>query len=118
MYQVSGKIYLIKSEQKVSEKFRKREFVIIVEGNYPQYLSFQATQDNCSLLDKFKQGDIIKISFNLRGREWKSPSGEVKYFNTLEAWRIENEGASSQSQNEPVYQDYSQTDSPTDDLPF
>ena len=56
---------------------------------YPQDILFQATQDKCSLLDSIKVQDQIEVSFNLRGREWTSPTGEVKYFNSLEAWRIE-----------------------------
>ena len=81
----------------VSEKFSKREFVVTdASGMYPQDIMFQATQDKCSLLDGYQSGDQVEVSFNLRGREWTSPAGEVKYFNTLEAWRIEraNQGAS------------------------
>jgi hypothetical protein len=76
--------------QKVSDRFQKREFVLTTEGNtpYPQHVSFQVTQDKCSLLDQFSEGEELKIQFNLRGREWNGPQG-IKYFNTLEAWRIE-----------------------------
>jgi hypothetical protein len=76
--------------QKVSDRFQKREFVLTTEANtpYPQHVSFQVTQDKCSMLDQFREGEELKIQFNLRGREWNGPQG-VKYFNTLEAWRIE-----------------------------
>lgn len=80
----------------VSEKFSKREFVVTdASGMYPQDIMFQATQDKCNLLDGYQAGDQVDVSFNLRGREWTSPTGDVKYFNTLEAWRIErsNQGA-------------------------
>ena len=74
----------------VSEKFSKREFVVTdASGMYPQDIMFQATQDKCALLDGYQVGEQVEVSFNLRGREWTSPAGEVKYFNTLEAWRIE-----------------------------
>jgi hypothetical protein len=59
---------------------------------YPQDISFQATQDKCSMLDAIQPNDQVEVSFNLRGREWTSPQGEVKYFNSLEAWRIEKVG--------------------------
>ena len=52
-------------------------------------LSIQSVQDKCTLLDAYNVGDVVQVSFNLRGREWTSPQNEVKYFNTLEAWRIE-----------------------------
>ncbi len=87
--------------QKVSDRFQKREFVLTTEGNtpYPQHVSFQVTQDKCSLLDTFNEGEEIKVQFNLRGREWNGPQG-IKYFNTLEAWRIERlQGSSNASQS-------------------
>lgn len=78
----------------VSEKFSKREFVITdASSMYPQDILFQLTQDKCSLIDAVTVGDQVEVSFNLRGREWTSPQGEVKYFNTLEAWRVEKMGA-------------------------
>lgn len=93
-------ILKVKSEaQQVSEKFKKREFVLTDNSSqYPQHVSFQLTQDKCNLIDSYNIGAEIKVHFNLRGREWTSPQGEIKYFNTLEAWRIEG-GANSGSGN-------------------
>ena len=39
-------------------------------------------------VDNFNIGDMVEVSFNLRGREWTSPQGEVRVFNTLDAWKI------------------------------
>lgn len=87
---VTGKLKVKSETQVVSEKFTKREFVITENSSqYPQHISFVLTQDKCSLLDKYNEGDEMKVHFNLRGREWVNPKGEVKFFNTLEAWRIE-----------------------------
>jgi len=74
----------------VSEKFKKREFVLTIEEQtpYPQPLIIQVTQDKCAILDQFTEDDEIKVQFNLRGREWEGPQG-TKFFNTIEAWRIE-----------------------------
>lgn len=90
----------------VSDKFKKREFVLTMEpeSQYPQQVMFQATQDRVTILDNFNVGDELKISFNIRGREWTNKDGEVKYFNTLEAWRIdrktsENKGSGSSNQS-------------------
>lgn len=76
--------------QRISDRMQKREFVVTTEANtpYPQHISVQVTQDKCTLLDKFNVGDEIKVNINLRGREWNGPQG-IKYFNTIEAWRIE-----------------------------
>lgn len=96
MFKLTGSVKMVGNTVQVSEKFSKREFVVTdASGMYPQDIMFQATQDKCSLLDGYQAGDQVEVSFNLRGREWTSPAGEVKYFNTLEAWRIEraNQGA-------------------------
>lgn len=87
-------------EQKVSEKFRKRDFVLTDNASqYPQFISFQLVQDRCTLLDAFQEGQEIRVFFNLRGREWRAPSGEVKYFNTLEAWKLEGVSAAQPAAN-------------------
>lgn len=79
------------AEQQVSEKFKKRDFVVTDNSTqYPQHVTFQLLQDKCGLIDAYQVGQEIKVSFNIRGREWADPkSGETKYFNTIEAWRIE-----------------------------
>ena len=119
MYQITGKIHLIRPEQVVSDKFRKREFVLVTTDKYPQYLSFQLTQNNCEQLNNYSTGDTIKVNFDVRGREWKAPTGEIKYFNSLEAWRLEREGSeSSSSQPQETFQDISSGSEPADDLPF
>lgn len=93
MYKLTGTIVVVKDTVQVSEKFSKREFVVNDNsGMYPQDILFQSTQDKCSILDGVKVGDTVEVSFNLRGREWTNPQGEVKYFNTLDAWKIEGQG--------------------------
>lgn len=95
MFKLTGTVKVINPTQVISEKFSKREFVIETQDQYPQLVMFQATQDKCSLLDNVQLSSQVEVSFNLRGREWTSPAGEVKYFNTLEAWRIEKVGQSN-----------------------
>jgi hypothetical protein len=93
MFKLIGTVKVLNPTVQVSEKFAKREFVITETSSmYPQDISFQATQDKCSMLDAIQPNDQVEVSFNLRGREWTSPQGEVKYFNSLEAWRIEKVG--------------------------
>jgi hypothetical protein len=130
--ETTGKLKEISATQKVSDKFQKRDFVLTTDSNtpYPQHVSFQVTQDKCAVLDQFKSGDTIKVQFNLRGREWSGPQG-VKYFNTLEAWRIEkategttssttsaadsNNSIPSEAPNTPVF---NSSINDNDDLPF
>lgn len=85
----TGVLIFIGQTQKISDKFSKREFVIKVPGDYPQDILFQFVKDRCPTLDQFQIGQNVTVSFNLKGREWTNPQGEKKYFNTLEAWKIE-----------------------------
>jgi len=90
MFKIKGTIKMIGETNVINDKFRKRDFVLTsIDDMYPQQISFQVMQDKCDDLNNFKEGMSIEVSFNLRGREWTSPTGDVKYFNTLEAWRIE-----------------------------
>ena len=93
MYKFQGKIKVINDTQVISEKFKKREFVVTdTSSMYPQDVMFQSVQDKCDMLNGYAVEDQVEVSFNLRGREWTSPDGVVKYFNTLDAWRIEKMG--------------------------
>ena len=88
-YDVTGRLHEIFDEQQVSEKFRKREFVLEVQdGQYPEQIKFQLVQDKTSLIDPYKMGDEVKVTFNLRGRGFNK-NGQMLYFTNLEAWRIE-----------------------------
>lgn len=89
--EIVGKIKKIMDVQNVSDKFRKREFVLSTDLNtpYPQHILFQTTQEKCSILDNLRTNDEVKVFFNIRGREWTNPEGQIKYFVTLEAWRID-----------------------------
>lgn len=93
MYKFQGKIKVINDTQVISEKFKKREFVVTdTSSMYPQDVMFQSVQDKCDMLNGYAIEEQVEVSFNLRGREWTSPDGVVKYFNTLDAWRIEKMG--------------------------
>ena len=87
--EVSGKIKVINPEQQVSASFRKRELVVTTDEQNPQHIMVEFTQDKCDLLNSYKAGEGVKVSINLRGREWVNPQGETKYFNSIQGWRIE-----------------------------
>ena len=88
--EIQGTIKLIDQTKTVgSGGFRKRELVVTTDEQYPQHILIEFVQEKTDLLDKFKVGQPVKVSINLRGREWTSPQGEVKYFNSIQGWRIE-----------------------------
>lgn len=119
MFQLKGRLKELKDTRQVSDKFSVREFVLTDESSqYPQHVQFQATQDRCSLLDGYKVGSEITVNFNIRGREWTSPQGEVKYFNSLDAWRIEAADAPSAPPMQDIPPAAQVESGPGDDLPF
>ena len=88
--EISGNIKWIDLVKTYGNKgFRKREFVVTTDEQYPQNIIIEFVNDKCELLDSFEVNDSVKVSINLRGREWVNPEGETKYFNSIQAWRIE-----------------------------
>lgn len=123
--EVTGKIQKIDETKTFGAKgFKKREVVILTNEQYPQPIMVEFIQDKCDLLDSYKAGQDVKISINLRGREWTSPQGEVKYFNSVQGWKIEALSSTPSSNVPPI--DASDAfeaandlnDSDPDDLPF
>ena len=86
--EVTGTIKAIE-QAKTFGTFTKRNVIVTTDEQYPQTLAIEFVQDKCSLLDKFAVGKGVKIGVNLRGREWTNPQGEVKYFNSIQGWRID-----------------------------
>ncbi|WP_343488367.1 DUF3127 domain-containing protein [Allomuricauda sp. d1] len=100
--EVQGRIKLIdETKEYGSNGFRKRELVITTEEQYPQHILIEFVQDKTNLLDSYQVGQMVKVSINLRGREWVNPQGETKYFNSIQGWRIENMEQAQQDPNMP-----------------
>ncbi|GAA4804269.1 DUF3127 domain-containing protein [Litoribaculum gwangyangense] len=88
--EVQGRIKMIGETQTFGNNgFRKREIVVTTEEQYPQHIMVEFVQDKTDLLNNYQVGQQVKISINLRGREWVNPQGETKYFNSIQGWRIE-----------------------------
>lgn len=102
MSKVTGIIKKILPVQEVSEKFSKQEFVLEIPGEYPQSVIFQTVNGKMKELDSVAEGSEATVEYNLRGREWTNPQGEVKYFNTLEAWKITAAGSGKGDDNGDV----------------
>jgi hypothetical protein len=88
--QFKGTAHIVGAEEVKSDKFKARRLVVKDDsGKFVNYVEFQFTQDRCDKLNGINVGDEITVDYNLRGREWTSPQGEVKYFNTLDGWKVE-----------------------------
>mgnify|MGYP001586585955 CR=1 FL=1 len=101
--EVTGKIKKIDETKTFGASgFRKREMVVTTNEQYPQMLMIEFVQDKCDLLNNFQVGQDVKISINLRGREWINPQGEAVYFNSIQGWRIETLQAETSSEVPPM----------------
>lgn len=83
-FEIEGNLHKIYEVESKSASFQTREFVLTTDGQYPQYVKFQAVQDRTAIMDGYKEGDRVKVFFDLRGREWQG-----KYFTNLNAWKME-----------------------------
>jgi single-stranded DNA-binding protein len=97
--EVTGKLLVKYETQQVSEKFKKREFVIElaeeINGNiYTNFAKMQLVQNKCDIIDRFKEGDLVKVSFNIKGNKWER-DGKVNYITNLDAWRMESATATA-----------------------
>ena len=122
--ELQGTIKKITDLQTFASGFQKREMVLMTEEQYPQPINIEFLQDKSDLLNQVKEGDKVKVSINIRGREWTSPQGEVKYFNSIVGWRLENVGSNaaeptqaSSTNSQPV-QGGNVFEEEDDDLPF
>jgi len=92
-YELDGKLYKKFETESKTQSFQTREFVIFTErNNFSNYIKFQLTQERCNLIDTFKEGDMVKVSFDLSGREWQG-----KFFTNLTAWRVQPLSAGSEA---------------------
>lgn len=121
VHEFTGEIHLVKETDVINDRFQKREFVLNdKDDEYPQLVQFELTQDKVDDILSFKVGDMVKVKYNIRGREWTSPQGDVRYFVSLNAWRVEKVGPAGQGEpasrqeHEPAGMD----DSSIDDIPF
>ena len=88
-FTLNGEIIEISDEKIISEKFKKREFILKHAPNpdYPDFLKIEVVQNKTDLLDKYKVGEKVVVDINLKGKKWEKGT-ESGYFNSIQAWRI------------------------------
>lgn len=95
--ELTGKLVEKFAEQQISDKFKKREFVLeTTENNFTEQIKFELVQDRIDIIDPYKVGDEIKVSFNLKGRKWQD-----KYFVNVQAWRIDRVSSGNKANDLP-----------------
>lgn len=89
MFKLVGTIKRIGDEQQISDQFVKREFDLETAEQYPQIVRFQMVQGNTAKLDDWGVGEVVKVHFNVRGREVEKEGEEIPaVYNSLDAWKI------------------------------
>lgn len=107
--QIQGTLKLIRPTQIISDKFSKREFVVVTDEQYPQSIQLELQGQNCDIIDAYAEGQKIVCGLNLRGRLWVNKEGVDVYFNTVVCWKIQPE----KSENQPeVYHANHPTNTP------
>ena len=115
--ELQGTVKKVFKTQTFGNDFQKRELVLLTDEQYPQPISIEFLQDKTMLLDQVKEGDKVKIGINIRGREWTSPDGQVKYFNSITGWRLDKIGAGAKQEAKPEPKEDS-NGFEKEDLPF
>ena len=115
--ELTGKLVIKYDIQQISEKFKKREFVIKTDDKYPQFITLQLVNDKCGLIDPVSVGDDITVQININGREYQK-DGQTRYFNSIEAWKIEAKRVESNTYVPQPQPDLPVSDEEKDELPF
>ena len=124
-FEITGRVIDVFPVNQVSDKFKKREFVIEKKDTggaavFIDYIKFQLVQDKCDLINESFLNEEVKIWFNLKGNKWER-DGKVNYFTNLDAWKIEKTTEQGRDQN--TQQNTALEDAPPEidelsDLPF
>jgi len=91
--EITGKLVEIYPTNQISEKFKKREFVLEltdpVNGiNYTNFAKMQLVQNKCEIMDRYHVGSNVKVNFNIKGTRYEK-DGKVTYHTSLDVWKIE-----------------------------
>jgi hypothetical protein len=124
-FEITGKVIDISPVNQVSDKFKKREFVIEKKETggsavFIDYIKFQLIQDKCDLINESYMNEDVKIWFNLKGNKWER-DGKINYFTNLDAWKLEKTSAPVKEQNLPPnnsLEDMPPENDELSDLPF
>jgi len=114
--EITGIIKRIEEAEQINPNFSKRDLVLVTDEQYPQTLLIQFKNTKTGLLDTYAEGEKVKVSINLQGREWTNSEGKTLVFNTLSGWKIKVVEENSQQKKGQPKTFIGQEDD--DDLPF
>ena len=76
-------------------EWKKQEFILKTQGEYPKDVCLQAWGKTIDFLDKANTGDAISVQFDLESRE-----NNGNWFSNIKAFRIEVTGKGIQPQED------------------
>ena len=118
--EIIGKLFEVSDTVVKANDFKTRDFILEVVENpqYKQYIKFVLLKDKTEIIDNYTINQFINVHFNLRGRRWVNPQGEISYFNSLEAWKIQAVQEESKTKEENTTSVAHTNNDIEDDLPF
>jgi hypothetical protein len=119
--EISGKIIElleVKSGQSANGEWRKQEYVLETEAQYPKKVCFMAWGDKIDQFD-IKKDEYLTVSIDLESREYNG-----RWYTDVKAWKVSRGAADpdysqsfqSQGRNEPPISNSISLDG--DDIPF
>ena len=118
--ELSGKIIQLlpeKTGESSRGPWRKQEYILETEGQYPKQVCFMAWSDK---IDEFaiKEGENLVISIDLESREYNG-----RWYTDVKAWKVAR--ASSSADDTPFYEPDNHNDTKSevasildDEIPF
>ena len=116
--ELQGTVKKIGETQTFASGFQKKELVLLTDEQYPQPIQIDFLSDKIDLLNNVSEGENVKVGINIRGREWTNPQGEVKYFNSINGWRIEKVSGENTNTEAPQPNTFEKPAPITNDNPF
>lgn len=83
-FELTGKIIKIYQDK----DFKKIVLEHVENEKYTQKSEFSLSKSVSEIINKFKEGDEVRVSFNIRTNEWIDKKGEIKNITSLSVWRI------------------------------
>ena len=93
---LSRKLSVESGTSKAGKEWKKQSFLVDTGAQYNPEICFQLFGDEkIEILNHHNEGDQVEVSFNLSSKEYNG-----RYFHNIDAWRIENIGGASVSQDQ------------------
>lgn len=85
--EITGRLTKIGEVKQIGEALKPMvEFVLDIEGKYPNRLPFSTWGENVEIVNDIEIGTLVTVSYNLKGRE-----GNGRHYVNLDAYKIQSD---------------------------